>query len=99
MKKLEKKNNYYLTAIVQYQKLANLEKTMNREMHNNLNNLQKQRLLEMLKNYKDLLQERRGMWKGTEIVLYLKPNTKPYLARAYSIPLLQRTQFKKEFDY
>jgi len=67
---------------------ANLEKIA--QSSKNLSPVQQARLLEVLQKHKECFQGKRGQWKGNPVSLELKPNAKPYWARAYPVPLKNR---------
>ena len=64
----------------------------------NLMKYKKGMLLDLLMNYEDLFQGKRGNWKGDEVSIKIKPGMKPFFAKPYPVPLINQESFKKEID-
>jgi len=63
-----------------------------------LNNEEKDELLKLLENFKDLFDGSLGTWKGKKLNIEEKDNAKPYHARAFPIPKSQKEGLKKEIN-
>jgi hypothetical protein len=63
-----------------------------------LNNEQKRSLLSLLKRYKSLFDGTLGHWTGDDYEIELKPDAKPYHARAYPIPKIHEKTLRMEVE-
>ena len=59
---------------------------------------EKQELLVLLKNFKDLFDGSLGTWKGEKLHIEIKEGAKPYHARAFPIPKSREEGLKKEIN-
>jgi len=59
---------------------------------------QRDKLGELLRKYEPLFDGQLGRWHGQEVKLELKPDAKPYHARAYNIPRCHLQTLKAEVD-
>ena len=64
----------------------------------NLNPIQRNLLLALLKKNEDLFDGQLGDWVGDPIEIPLKEGAKPYHARAFPIPHIHEQTFKKDLD-
>ena len=62
----------------------------------NLNQTQKQMLLQLLKQYEALFNGTLGRWRTTSVKIELQSNSKPVNARWYPIPRINKDTFHKE---
>ena len=75
---------------------ANLDEVIAESSHLDLN--QQKTLKKLLEKYKDLFDGTLGHWKGEDYHIELKPDAKPYHARAYPIPKAYEQTLKMEVD-
>ena len=61
-----------------------------------LDNTQKQQLLELLLDFEDLFDGTLGHWQTEPVNIELKPDAKPYSGRYYPVPRVNKETFKKE---
>jgi len=75
---------------------ANLEEVV--ESCDNLSKLQKKKLLKLLQKYEKLFDGTLGIWKDETLHIELKPNVKPYHAKAFPIPKIYEKCLKAEVE-
>ncbi len=63
-----------------------------------LSTAQKAALLATLAEFPQILEGKKGDWKGEEISIHLKEGSKPYYVKAYPIPLLQQEAYEVEVE-
>jgi len=59
---------------------------------------EKAKLLEVLEEYRDLFDGSLGKWRGEQYDIELKPDAKPYHARAFPIPRVHEQSLRLEVD-
>ncbi len=62
----------------------------------NLNPSEQDKLLEVLKEFKDLFDGTLGVWDIGPVTFELKEGAKPYHGRAYPVPMAQKETIMKE---
>ena len=75
-----------------------LDEVVMGDKYRHLDKEKKQQLVGLLKKHERMFQVKRGVWKGSDVMLQLKDEAKPYLAKPYSVPFPQREQFLKELE-
>ena len=64
----------------------------------NINNLEKEKLLKLLNKFAPLFDGSLGTWKTEPVNLELKPEVKPYHARPFPVPYSQEKKLKEEIN-
>ena len=75
---------------------ANPKDVVNEQSH--LSQTEKQQLLELLEEFKELFDGSLGKWNGEPYDIELKPGAQPYHARAYQVPKAYERTLKAEVE-